>query len=275
MPFCRLLFLQKDEAATTGRIKGHAAKFLALLMLAAAWQPSAVFGAHPLITEDTGTQGKGNYQFELTAEFGHEKELGTEVDAWLWQAVLSYGLRDDLDVLVTLPYAREAVTENSEVTTERGISDTDLSFKWRFFEDDKLSVALKAGVVFPTGDETKGLGAGKTNYNVNLITSYETGPWGYHIHLGYIRNRNVLDERSVIHHASLALTREIKDKWKLVLDLGNVTSADRAFDDDAAFLTFGAIYSLRENFDIDLGFRYGLSESEVDYTLLAGIAVRF
>ena len=29
-------------------------------------------GAHPLLTEDTGTQGKGNFQLELTGERGRD-----------------------------------------------------------------------------------------------------------------------------------------------------------------------------------------------------------
>ena len=35
-----------------------------------------VFAAHPLITDDTGTQGKGKFQLEVNGEYAHEDEDG-------------------------------------------------------------------------------------------------------------------------------------------------------------------------------------------------------
>ena len=32
------------------------------------------FAAHPLITDDTGTQGQGKFQLEVNGEFGHDRE---------------------------------------------------------------------------------------------------------------------------------------------------------------------------------------------------------
>lgn len=35
---------------------------------------SASFAAHPHITDDTGTQGKGKFQLEVNSEFAYDKE---------------------------------------------------------------------------------------------------------------------------------------------------------------------------------------------------------
>jgi len=35
---------------------------------------SSVFAAHPLITDDTGTQGKGRFQMEVNSEVNYDKE---------------------------------------------------------------------------------------------------------------------------------------------------------------------------------------------------------
>jgi Putative MetA-pathway of phenol degradation len=244
--------------------------FLMLLLPAA---PG--FGAHPLITEDTGTQGQGNWQLELTAEYGHEEVAGTEDDSGDFAAVLAYGLRDNLDLMLTLPYSHIESETGGATTTTNGLGDIGLDAKWRFFEEGGLSVALKAGVIFPSGDEAEGLGAGNTNFNANLISSYETGPWGYHLHLAYFSNRNVHDEREAILHGSLALTYLAMENLRLVADLGNYTTADRAYDEDTRFLTLGGIYGVNDDFDIDIGLRHGLSEPETDTTLLLGIALRF
>jgi hypothetical protein len=231
--------------------------------------------AHPLITEDTGTQGRGNWQLDLTAEFGHEEAADTDDHAGDFATVLTYGLRDNLDLLLTLPYSHMESVTSGVKTTLHGLGDIGLDAKWRFFDEGRVSVALKAGVTFPSGDETDGLGAGKSNFSVNLVTSFEMGPSSYHIHLGHIRNRNVHGERDVIQHASLALTREVMEKLKLVVDLGSFTAADRSFDENTNFLTLGAIYSVSEDFDIDIGVKRGLTRPETDTTLLLGIALRF
>lgn len=244
--------------------------------LALALLPAAPgFAAHPLITEDTGTQGRNNGQLELTAEFGRDEEAGVRDGSADYTAVLSYGLRDNLDLLLTLPYSHSDSRENGVTTTTHGIGDVGLDAKWRFYEEGWLSAALKAGATFPTGDETEGMGAGHANYSVNVVTSIENGPWAFHLHLGHIRNRNVHDERDTIRHVSVALTRTFWDRLMLVVDLGRFTAADRASGQDTRFLTLGAIYGVNDDFDLDIGLRHGLSEPETDTTLLLGVTFRF
>lgn len=246
------------------------------VLFALALLPAAsCFAAHPLITEDTGTQGRGNGQLEFTTELGHDETTDAEEEAIDLAAVLAYGLHDSLDLLLTLPYARADTRTNGATTRADGLGDIGLDAKWRFFEEGRLSAALKTGVTFPSGDETKGLGAGKANASVNLVVSYETAQWGGHLHLGHLYNRNVHDEREAIRHVSVALTRMVTDRLKLVMDLGRFTTADRSFDEDTQFLTLGAIYGVREDFDIDIGLKHGLSDPETDTTLVLGIAHRF
>jgi hypothetical protein len=237
--------------------------------------PFPAFGAHPLITEDTGTQGQGRFQLELTAELGHEEERALHEDGFDRAVVLTYGVLDNLDVLLTVPHTRNVVQEDGLRTTDEGLGDIGLDAKWRFFEKDGVSVAVKPGVRFPTGDEDKGLGAGEFNYSVFLVTSFENDPWGYHIHIGYVRNRNVLDERNAIHHTSLAVTYAVRSDWQLVADLGNFTTPNPDFDEDTTFLILGAIYSVTDDFDLDFGVKRGVSEPETDVTWLLGLAWRF
>lgn len=271
----RLASLATDTATILRSVRSRIATGLPLTAALALGIPLPAFGAHPLITEDTGTQGKGRFQLELVAELGHEEERGFHEDASDRAAVLSYGLRDDLDVLLTIPHTRNVVQEDGLRTTDRGLGDVGLDAKWRFFEKGDVSVAVKSGVTFATGDEDKGLGAGKLNYSVFLVTSFDNAPWGYHIHIGYVRNRNVHDERNVLHHTSVALTYAVKDDWLLVADLGTLTATERGVDDDSSFLILGAIYSVTENFDLDFGVKRGISEPETDVTWLLGLAWRF
>lgn len=254
-----------------GRPSGWRIALLVLVLLHAV--PG--LAAHPLITEDADTQGRGNGQLELTAEYGHDEAADAREDALDLAAVLTWGLRDNLDVLLTIPYARADTLAHGAETAVHGLGDVGLDAKWRFFEAGRLSVAVKTGMSFASGDAAHNLGAGHSNANVNLVTSYETPLWGFHLHLGHLSNRNVHGERDVIHHASVALTRMATDRLKLVADLGRFTATDRAVDADIRFLTLGAIYEVRDDFDVDVGLKRGLSDPETDTTLLLGIARRF
>jgi hypothetical protein len=70
-----------------------------------------------------------------------------------------------------------------------------MDVKWRFYEGGMTSLALKSGMVFPTGDEARGLGDGKSNYGLLFIWSFDFDPWALHAHAGYQRHRNAADER--------------------------------------------------------------------------------
>lgn len=247
----------------------------AVLLSALALYASPSFGGHPLITEDTGTQGQGNWQLELTAEVGREDAFGTTEDATDLAAVLSYGLRDNVDLLLSVPYSHTRTNGNGVSESGHGLGDIGADLKWRFFEESIVSIAAKGGLTAPTGDDEDGFGAGKWTYNLNLVTSIEKAPWAFHIHLGYQHNRNVHGERSAIHHRSLALTFEATDKLMLVADLGSFTSSDRSYDEDTVFLILGGVYALTDDLDLDLGVKRGLTDPETDTTALLGLAIRF
>ncbi len=260
---------------SNGKYTPQTNRIALVLFLVCVLFPALLQAAHPLITEDTGTQGQGKFQLELTTEQGHEDENFANRHSRKSSVTLSYGLRDSMDAIVTAPYQHVSVENNGDVETHNGLSDTGLDIKWRFFEKENLSLALKPGVTSPNGDETKGLGTGKSAYSLYLITSYALEPWALHLHLGYIRNRSVVDERENIWHASVGGWRTLNKNLKLAFDTGRTTNTDKTNSTAPAFAILGLIYSPRENFDWDFGVKKGLTGPETDYSLLGGITLRF
>jgi hypothetical protein len=237
--------------------------------------PSLVHGAHPLITEDTGTQGRGGFQVELTAEQGTDRDDGVTTRSTNLAVVLSYGATDNLDVIVALPHQRITTEQGGTRDTVSGIGDIGLDIKWRFHEKDQLSFALKAGTTLSTGDETRALGAGKSTRSLYLVTSIVPEPWEFHLHLGYIDYPNKLGERDERWHASFAAGYRFDDRLRLVADIGTNTNPDPAVDERPAFLIVGLIYAVDDKLDLDLGYKKGLTGPETDRTLLAGATLRF
>lgn len=247
-----------------------------LLMLIAC--PS--WAAHPLITDDTGTQGKGKFQLELNGQYDwdEEDEDGVTVKSTGGEvaATLSYGVAENVDLVFSMPYiwGRAEVDKITEYD-EKGIGDAVLEVKMQLFEKNGFSLAFKPGISFPTGNEEKGMSTGKLGGHLFLIATQEIGSWAFHTNLGYIRNENDADEHKDVWHASLAATWEIIKDLKLVANVGAEKNPDEDADNDPAFLIGGVIYSIKENFDIDLGVKCSLSKSEMDISALAGIAFRF
>ncbi|MBI4634635.1 MAG: transporter [Deltaproteobacteria bacterium] len=241
--------------------------------------PCMVFAAHPLITDDAGTQGKGKFQLEVNGQYDSDTETVNSVSVKTTggQATmaLTYGIIDSIDLAVGIPYQWiEEKDDGVLVSNEHGISDATLDIKWRFFEKDGLSFAVKPGASFPTGDEDKGLGTGKTGYHVFLIGTKEAAPWAFHANLDYIRNESKFDENKNLWHASLATTCEIVKNLKLVGNVGIERNPDKAADRDPAFLIAGIIYSFSENLDVDFGVKAGITRAETDYSILAGLTYR-
>lgn len=263
------------------KVAGAVFQAAAVMMFTA----GAAFAAHPLITDDTGTQGKGKFQLEVNGEYSHDSEgAGADKvreDAGALESVFSAGLVDTVDLVVAVPYEWSRVKVGGVVDGDTdGLGDVTLELKWRFFEKSGFSLALKPAVTLPAGNVDKGLGAGKVGYGATLIASHEFDPFAVHVNLGYAHSEFKLQEdkeanRRDIWSASVAGTAEVMEGLQLVANVALETNGDKESDTPPVAFIGGAIYSLTDYLDLDLGFKVGLTKPEADFGVLAGVAVRF
>jgi hypothetical protein len=226
------------------------------------------YAAHPLISDDPGTCGTGKFNIEMNAEYANDNgDSETQI-----AATLSAGVRENIDLVVSAPYLFTKIDEGSETLKEDGLSDITLEVKWRFYEKDGLSFAIKPGIILPTGEEDKGLGDGKAAYSLHLLTSKEIDPVTLYLDIGYIKNRKEFRD---IWHYSLAAEYRVSEPVSLVANIGGETNPDRESNVHPFFLLGGMIYKINENLSIDLGLKTGLNKAEADYTILAGIIIDF
>ena len=243
------------------------------------------FAAHPLITDDAGTQGKGRFLLEVNSEFGYDKERAEEVTTKETgvevAGLLTYGLTENVDIVLGLPYQWTKTKEDGETVSDvDGVTDLSLEAKWRFYENDGFSFALKPGFTLPTGNERKGLGNGRPSYALTFITTKEIEPWAIHLNLSYFHNEYRLREdkaanRRGIWHVSLAGELEVIENLKAVANIGVERNSDKESNRHPAFILGGIIYSISENVDIDFGLKKALNKPETDYAILLGMALRF
>ena len=241
--------------------KPSAAALAALLVAA-----QGAHGAHPFITEDTGTQGKGGWQLEINGEGNRDVVEGETSKGSQFAAVLSYGLLDNLDLQLGSPYQDNGINQ--------GAGDAAIDLKWRFYESGPLSLGLKPGVTLPTGKDEQGLGSGRTTWGTLAILSYETEAWAFHSHVGYRQNRNKQEQRESLRHWSALFVYKPTQALRLGIDLAFDTNPDPESDQTLRQLVLGAIYSVTKDFDLDVGVRWG-NDPAIDRALMAGITVRW
>ncbi len=212
-------------------------------------------------------------------------------------ATLSYGIIDKLDFIIGIPYQYNRSKETKwllfadpaqpqplpwkSTSAANGLADIMVQFKWNFFDYKALHLAVKPGVIFPSGNADNGLGAGKLGGFVYIISTVDLNPVLLHLNLGYIRNQNRVDQRDDLWHSSLALECWlVKDYLRLVANTGFERNRFSGSNIQDLFILGGLVCSPTPNFDIDLGFKHtlaprGMETPGPDYTFLGGITIRF
>lgn len=250
------------------------AKVLAGLCLALSATGTA-WAYHPLVTDDTGTQGMGGNQMELGYDFARSKANGVTDNERAVPFTYTRGLGDHLDVFAGI--ARQT-------SPAHGWGNVSLGAKWRFYENEAsaFSLALKPEILLPVSAarEARGLGNGKTSYGLSLIMSRETGFGEVHVNLTAERvnyaDRVAFPDRRNLYRLSVAPVWALAEGWKLALDLGLQTNPDPAEESRMGYAALGVVYSPADNLNLSLGVTRDLHDGPVATTSTTlGLTWRF
>lgn len=260
-------------------------KTLIIVLVMLLCPAESAFAGHPLITDDTFTQGKGKFQLEINGQIGFDDnhqtdESGTPViiksQESEFNTSLTYGVIDSVDLIVGFPYEwKKSETGPSTLYNENGLTDLSIAAKWRFLKKEPFTFAVKPGITLPTGNMDKYLGTGRITGSLFFITSVELQPFLFHLNLGYIKNVNDIEERVDLYHASLAGEWQVLESVRLAVNGGVEENSDATSSEDRVFILGGLIYSPTENLDFDAGIKIGVTDSETDYMFLGGVTFRF
>jgi hypothetical protein len=196
--------------------------------------------------------------------------------------VYTRGVTDALDLYIGLRYLR---TAPRDAARERGLSNTALGAKWRFYENEasRLSLAFKPEVLLPVSSEreARGLGTARTSYGTTFIATRETAFGAVHANLAVEHVRyedDVLSsaERRTLWRLSVAPVWDVTDGWKLAIDAGVMTNPDRAERASMGYIEIGAIYSPSKQLDLAAGVVRNLRDGQTRTTLgTVGVTLRF
>lgn len=244
--------------------------------------PGLAAAFQPLITDDTGTQGRGGNQLEGSYARSTDRLAGSKDKSREAAAVYTRGVTDTLDLFAGLSHQ---TLEPAGGIRESGMGNTVFGAKWRFYDDDKskLSFALRPEWQLPVSGakETRGLGTARTSWRLDLLMTQETGFGAVHVNLASTQvnfEDTALNDatRRSQYRLSAAPVWDVTERWKLALDAGILTNPDRSQKKRMGYVELGAIYSPSKDLDFALGVIRNTSDGPVSSTqLTTGVTWRF
>ncbi|MBW8756077.1 MAG: hypothetical protein JF586_00575 [Burkholderiales bacterium] len=235
--------------------------------LAAAVPPS--FAAHPLQTEDTGTQGTGN----LEIENGLSRARSASTTQTIYQPQLSLGLATTLDAIVQPAYVWLHLPQERG----SGLGDTNVDAKWRFWDSHPLSLAIRGGVALATNQHGFGLSHGKSSEHALIALTWDRAPTTVHLDVGttIVPRAAASPARRMMTGVSAAVMQQMDERLILTVDASFGQSPNPHKASWPGTLLAGAIWTLRPGLDLDLGWQRSVDDTPVTRTWLAGLTVRF
>ena len=236
----------------------------ALLALAA----PAAFAAHPLQTEDTGTQGAGNVEIEN----GLSRARFDSTTLTTYQPQVSVGLATTVDAILQPSVVWLHAPSRSPAS---GLGDTNIDAKWRFQGSDPWSFAIRAGALAPTSQHGLGLPHGQWAEHALLVATWDDAPTTVHANLGLTRVPRAPGTRATIAHVSAAWMQALDERLILTVDSELDQDPDPSRKTWPGSVLAGAIWTARPGLDLDIGYQRSFSAQPVNRQWMAGLTYRF
>lgn len=266
MPVIDLRLKSQSALSRSSRLARFKSLSVAVFAAGLAVQHSA-FAAHPLQTEDTGTQGVGNIEIENGLLWLHDGDTRS----FVYQPQFSYGVLPVLDLIVQPSFQRA-----HEVGEEghSGFGDSNLDVKWRFYGSAPWSLGVRAGVQFATATHASGLPHGTVATHEVLVLTYDEAPVTVYGNLGWVQNPSSSDQRRQLLSTSTALLWTANEHLILTAELAAGSNPDPHHGDWPATTLAGLIWTIVPGLDSDLGYEIGLQQP-ASRQWLAGLTYRF
>ena len=102
---------------------GWLPRIIGIIMSLFLFLPAVTWAAHPLLTDDSGTQGKGRFQLEVNGQYDHDQEAGAKATGGQARATLSFGIVESADLILGLAYVWGKVEEDGTIIyDEKGMA---------------------------------------------------------------------------------------------------------------------------------------------------------
>jgi hypothetical protein len=134
--------------------------------------------------DDADPVDPGQFEFEAGVAVAHDSYC----DSWELPLGLTAGIFSNVEAGVSFGGLFEERNEATGKDRECGIGDLEFAAKWKFFPGTKWipRQALAVAVKLPTAEDGKGLGSGRTDYDITWVASVDLSEVvTVHLNAGY------------------------------------------------------------------------------------------
>lgn len=234
--------------------------------------PRSGFCYRPFLTEDAGVAGKGVPQIEASWDY-MEWGNGDVEHALLFVPI--YGVTKRLELSLELPWFFH---EPMSGTIHVGVGDINLVGKFLILEESKNypALALKSVVKTASGDVSRGLGSGDTDYSAVVAASKSLGPVMLHSMFGYtfVGSNGDPNIRNIYLYGLAADCRIIK-RLHFVSELSGNRHSDRLEGGNPLIGLVGFLYQVSDQMTVDAAARFGSRQAVPDWNTTLGLSYSF
>jgi hypothetical protein len=177
--FCRGNVSRNYIQRKTGAKKNCISRILYVFVLPVfvfsllSFAPIIVHAGPPYVTDDPEPVEYRHWEIYLAAQYRHDSDQDSST---LPHLEVNYGFMPNAQIHLIAPMV---YVKPEGQTSQYGYGDTEMGIKFRFVQESDYipQIAIFPLVEFPTGNENKNLGNGRTQYFLPVWLQKSFGPW--------------------------------------------------------------------------------------------------
>ena len=157
----------------------------------------------------------------------------------------------------------------------RGLGDTNLDVKARFYGEAPWSLGVRAGATLATSGRGLGLPHGDASAHAVFVITHDAAPVTVHANFSLDLNPSGSGGRRVDRRVSAAILWAASERLTWTVDAAAGTDPDSARTTWPGTLLGGVVYTIRPGLDVDLGYQVTHGARPSTRQALMGLTYRF
>lgn len=229
-----------------------------IIVCGVAFGPMLAMAGPPFRTDDPEPVEYGHYEFYTFFTGTH---LNGDTSGFGPGFELNYGLIPNGQFHLVAPLGFD---DPANGPSQFGVGDTELGFKYRFIQEEEKGLRPQVGVFpfleVPTGDESRGLGAGHWRAYLPLWVQKSFDDWTTYGGGGYWINHGGYSIDKDYWYFGWLLQRKLTEKLAIGAELFHQT-ADTIGSKDSSGFNLGAIYDFDDHNHLLISMGRGLQNA--------------
>lgn len=220
----------------------------------------------PFVTDNADVTDKGKFHFETSSELDRlQKSLFPIKHQNTLRAMFAYGIVKNVEVSVTGDFITLVSDRSVSPRFVSGVGDTTFAVKYNFRHERENSrfpaMSVSAFVQLPTGDASRGLGSGITDYGFYGVAEKTYRKKNVvRVNAGYLFAGNTVNgalgisaARGQVFNGSASYVRVINTKLQLGGEIAGAVTNRFQLSKGQLQVQAGGNYNLKKNLTLDFG----------------------